>query len=609
LYDSGSVSIIINSTWYTVQYGQSDTTSTIATNLASSLNAGGVVTATVTTGRVNITTVATGTAANYSLSGSSHTNDLTHFSVSFGTSPSGSSLTGGQNPIYTARYDSGSSTITVNGHNDTVNWSGSGTTPSSIASSLASVINADSGAYVTASPSGATVNLTAKATGASTNYSLSSSYTFDSAYFSSSSFTSSNSGGALTGGRDAGATVYDSGSVWVVLNGTQYSVSYGQSSSSTSLAGSLASAINSSGIASASANGSGITITANAIGSATNYSLSSGSSTSQPGSFSSPSFSVSVSGASLTGGTDPGSQVVTFYAYDALNRPISRSYSNGDPSVSVTYDQSNCLGLSACQNIGQRTSMTDAAGSEAWSYQVDSGNLRSVHKNQRTTSGITKTSTYYLDLAGNVTQAVYPTGRVVNYTYDAANRPKTAADGSNGITYASDFQSTPTGCLPGAVCYTPQGTFYALSIGQSASFSGLNLTHTYNSRLQPGEFKASSSAGSAIDITYGFVDPASLHNAGHVYAITNNLDTTRSQTFAYDQLNRITSALTTSTHATSPSHCWGEAYSLDAWGNLNSIAATTNSNYTGCMVESGFATTADGNNHPAIFLILLPAIL
>src|ERR1700694_4128189 len=154
-----------------------------------------------------------------------------------------------------------------------------------------------------------------------------------------------------------------------------------------------------------------------------------------------------------------------------------------------------------------------------------------------------------------------------------------------------------TGGLTGKVCYTPQGAFYALSIGQTSSFTGLNLTHSYNSRLQPLEFKASSTGGNAIDITYGFVDPVTTHNAGHVYSITNNLDTTRSQTFTYDQLNRISSALTTSTHATSPTHCWGETYSVDSWGNLQSIAATTNSNYTGCSQESGFTKNADGNNH------------
>jgi RHS repeat-associated protein len=136
-----------------------------------------------------------------------------------------------------------------------------------------------------------------------------------------------------------------------------------------------------------------------------------------------------------------------------------------------------------------------------------------------------------------------------------------------------------------------------MTIGQTSTFTGLNFTGTYNNRLQPVEIKASSTGGNAIDITYGFVDPSTSKNAGHVYSITNNLDSTRSQTFTYDQLNRLITAQTTSTHATSPTHCWGETYSLDTWGNLLSSAATTNSNYTGCTVESGFTKTADVSNH------------
>lgn len=283
--------------------------------------------------------------------------------------------------------------------------------------------------------------------------------------------------------------------------------------------------------------------------------------------------------------------------YDVVNRLTKVTYSNADPTVTYTYDQPACLGLTSCQNIGQRTSAIDAAGSEAWSYQIDTANHRSLHVNQRITSSIAKTSTYYLDLAGNITQIVYPTGRIVNYTFDNANRPSTAADGSSGITYATGFKTSAGGtCAANVTCYTPQGTFYALSLGQTATFNGLNLTHSYNSRLQPLEFKAISSGGNAIDITYNFVDPATSKNAGHVYGITNNLDATRSQTFGYDQLNRIASAKTTSTHATSPAHCWGEAYTLDAWANLNAIAPTTDPAYFGCAQESGFSQTAGTNN-------------
>ena len=290
--------------------------------------------------------------------------------------------------------------------------------------------------------------------------------------------------------------------------------------------------------------------------------------------------------------------ITATYAYDALHRETGVSYSNGDPSLTFTYDGTGCLGLTACQNIGHRTSTTDGAGSESWAYQVDKTNSRSIHREQRTTnsspSNITKTTTYYLDLADNVTQIVYPTGRTVNYTHDSADRPSSATDASNGITYVADWKTPPanTSCTAGAVCYTPQGSVYGMSIGQSSSFTGFNTLETFNSRLQPSEIKASSSAGNAIDITYNFVDPSSQRNAGHVYGITNNLNSSRSQAFTYDQVNRILSAGTTATTGT---YCWGYQYSYDAWGNLLSQAGWTPT-YNGCSETTMGTVTANGNN-------------
>jgi RHS repeat-associated protein len=283
---------------------------------------------------------------------------------------------------------------------------------------------------------------------------------------------------------------------------------------------------------------------------------------------------------------------------DALHRVTEITYSNSDPTITYAYDQSTCLGLSVCQNIGHITSMTDAAGSEAWAYEVDHTNLRSIHVDKRTTSTITKTSTYYFDLAGNINQAVYPTGRTVNYTYDAADRPSIASDASNGITYATGFKTSPGGtCLANITCYTPQGSIYGVSIGQTSSFTGLNITDSYNSRLEPLEFKASSTAGSAIDITYSFADPSTHKNAGHVYSITNNLNSSRTQTFAYDQVNRIVSA---GTSATTGTLCWGYLYTYDAWGNLTSQAGWTPT-YSACSEGVMNPVTADGNNHISAF--------
>ena len=307
--------------------------------------------------------------------------------------------------------------------------------------------------------------------------------------------------------------------------------------------------------------------------------------------------------------------ITTTYTYDALHRETGVGYSNGDPSLAFTYDGSNCLNLSACHNIGHRTGMTDGAGSEAWAYQVDNTNSRSIHREQRTTNSspnnITKTTTYYLDLAGNVTQLVYPTGRTVNYTHDSADRPSSATDASNGITYAA-AAILPMGvidltCPIAGVCYTPQGSIYSMSIGQGSSplFVGMNVYGTYNNRLQPQEIRANSIVKVQIlyrwtqqtvadmDITYNFVDPTTSKNAGHVYGIANNLNSSRSQAFTYDQLNRIVSAGTTATTGT---YCWGNQYSYDAYGNLLSQAGWTPT-YNSCTEYTMTAVTADGSNH------------
>jgi RHS repeat-associated protein len=288
--------------------------------------------------------------------------------------------------------------------------------------------------------------------------------------------------------------------------------------------------------------------------------------------------------------------VTTSYTYDALHRTTGVSYTTSDPSLAFTYDGTGCLSLTACQNIGHRTGMTDGAGSEVWAYQVDKTNSRSIHREQRTNnsspSNITKTTTYYLDLSGNVTQLVYPTGRTVNYTYDSADRPSKAYDSSNGITYTTDWKTPGTDCLANAVCYTPQGSVYNMSIGQTTSFAGFNLSETFNNRLQPSEIKASSSAGTAMDLTYSFLDGTTQTNAGHVAEITNNLDGTRTQGFNYDQVNRINAA---GTVVDTGSHCWGNHYSYDAWGNLLAQDGWTQY-YSACTEGTMAAVTANGNN-------------
>ena len=72
--------------------------------------------------------------------------------------------------------------------------------------------------------------------------------------------------------------------------------------------------------------------------------------------------------------------------------------------------------------------------------------------------------------------------------------------------------------------------------------------------------------------------------------IVNNLDSTRSVAFTYDPLNRISQANTTTTTG---ANCWGETYTIDAWGNLTNIAGVPT--MTGCNTESQNVPVSSNN--------------
>jgi RHS repeat-associated protein len=260
--------------------------------------------------------------------------------------------------------------------------------------------------------------------------------------------------------------------------------------------------------------------------------------------------------------------VTTTYSYDPVHRLTGKTYSNGDPSVTYTYDQSGCLGQSSCYNIGRSTGMTDAAGSESWSYD----DMGRVLTDQRTTNNVTKSASYvyapYLD--GSLNSTTYPSGQIITYAYDSAGRPTSAADTPNNITYASNAG------------YGPSGALASLQNGGS-----LYSTYLYNTRLQPcwlyvttvstGAPTGCTQSGVAnagiLDYQYDFALGTS--DNGDLMSITNRRDNTRSQSFTYDSLNRVSTAQTQTSGVTIPNpNCWGLTFGYDVWGNLLTTSAT-----------------------------------
>jgi hypothetical protein len=82
----------------------------------------------------------------------------------------------------------------------------------------------------------------------------------------------------------------------------------------------------------------------------------------------------------------------------------------------------------------------------------------------------------------------------------------------------------------------------------------------------PANCADATNIGNIVDFSYNFdSDPAAgVQNNGNVGAIANNITPARSQSFGYDELNRIKTA---QTPATAGPYCWGEAFSYDIWAS------------------------------------------
>jgi RHS repeat-associated protein len=278
--------------------------------------------------------------------------------------------------------------------------------------------------------------------------------------------------------------------------------------------------------------------------------------------------------------------VTTTFSYDFVNRLTQKSFSDTTPVVKYGYDAIAPPGctlpaLTIGNGIGKRTGMCDAAGAEAWSYDITAGTGWKL-TDARTTNALTKSTIVQNNLLGSAATLTYPSGRVITYTFDAAARPISAIDSTGPINYATNALYAPTGAL-------------------SSLTNGASLVSTlyYNNRLQPCRISvkntgtapatcADATTGNVLDFAYNF--SVGTADNGNVTAITNNRDTTRSQTFAYDSLNRISTAKTTSTAG---STCWDEAFGYDPWGNLLTIGRI--SGYT-CSNEELLNSSATPQN-------------
>lgn len=284
---------------------------------------------------------------------------------------------------------------------------------------------------------------------------------------------------------------------------------------------------------------------------------------------------------------DPAGKV-TCYQYDQLHRATSVSYSDGTHSITLYYDQSSYNGLTISNGKGRRTGMSDGSGQTAWGYDP----MGRVTKQEKTIAGVTKTLSYSYNYDGSLASMTYPDSRAVNYTYSNAQRPLSAIDPSGPINYAT------------SATYWPQGSLDSAVHGQvSGGFNGITETWNYNDDLEATSVNASSTAGTALNLTYNYTLPAG--NDGTVAGINNGKDANRNEAMTYDPLMRLLSAQTA---GSSGQDCWGLNFGSsgladDAVGNLLSMSVSKCSgpslsvsvNGNNQITNTGFSYDADGD--------------
>lgn len=206
----------------------------------------------------------------------------------------------------------------------------------------------------------------------------------------------------------------------------------------------------------------------------------------------------------LTSQTDAKQQQITF-GYDALSRQTAKYYPNGT-AVTYTYDDPT-----STNGTGRLTTMNDQTGLTKYNYDK-LGRIQNVVKN---IDGNSYSLEFTYDVMGRTTSIKYPDGEIVGYGYDNS------------------------GNLAQVIGYATYSGFNALGQPGAVTF-GNGVTTNYqfypeNNRLK--EIKTSKDGILLLNLGYNY------YETGNLKDINNLLDSSRSQSFVYDELNRLTSAV------------------------------------------------------------------
>lgn len=233
----------------------------------------------------------------------------------------------------------------------------------------------------------------------------------------------------------------------------------------------------------------------------------------------------------LTSTTDANG-ATTDRVYDAAGRITSATSSRSGAAtetVTWTYDST----VATNYGKGRLASMSDPSGTTTYTYERR-GLLRTQNQ---TISSMRYTTRFAYDANGNRQQVVYPSGLVVDYTFDHADRPASAR--------------SPSATYVGSVQREPFGPWTELRYG-----NGTIATRAFDPRYRI-QTNTLTLGGALTLARYAYTHDA----AGNVMEIADALDPSYTRTFTYDDLNRLRTA--------NAPGLWGSgSYTYDSMGNM-----------------------------------------
>src|SRR5262249_3261362 len=218
---------------------------------------------------------------------------------------------------------------------------------------------------------------------------------------------------------------------------------------------------------------------------------------------------------------------------------------------------------SAQNNNGRITSMTDPVGSESYTYD-QFGNVSQLAK---TIGSTVYTTNYAYNLASQLTQITYPSGRIISENLDVIGRVFSIVGTLNSVntTYASGFAYNSA--------FQTTGFQYGNNLYSSFGFSADRLQLTcldYSPTNRNGSCAHDPTTKFGLQYSYA----ASPANNGQISGITDAVDNGRSVTYTYDSLYRLITAGTT---GSTNYPRWGLQWIYDRYGNPTAETQTAGS--------------------------------